>query len=543
MPPCEANCPAGEPIRTIISLIQDSQFEEALENIKTENPFSGTCGRVCFHTCEAQCNRNEYDEGIAITAIERAASDYARTAKVKRLAKKDDTGKRVAIIGSGPAGMTCAYFLALLGHAVTVFEALPVPGGIPRVGIPEYRLPKDVVDKEIDQVVELGINIRTGTQVGRDISFQDVVEEHDACLIATGAHKSLSLDIPGEDSEGVILGLDFLKGITLEREASLETRVAVIGGGNVAIDAARTAKRLGTPEVQIVCLESKEIMPAYQTEVEGAEKEGISILYQTMPVQIHRTGKQVDRLECIKVAGGSRDEKGWFEWPKKIEGTNFTISAGSIIVAIGGAVDTAFLPDAIEKSGRLIRVDYLGRTSMAGVYAAGDATTAPGSVVEAIGSGKRAALGIDIFLKGADERQIIRGVMRGANCAISMEKYLAEDYTAKNGSLVSFADLNVNYFVKSSREQLPQLAVSARGSNFGEVNLGLSREAAIVEAERCFRCGHCNLCENCYIFCPDIAIIFDDKMSSFTINRDVCKGCGICIVECPCNAISWEDGS
>lgn len=542
MPPCEANCPAGEPIQTSLSPIQHGLFEQALQNIRMENPFPGICGRVCFHPCEARCNRNEYDEGTAINALERAAFDYAKMDKVKRPAAKGKTGKRVAIIGSGPAGMTCAYFLALLGHGITVLEASPLPGGIPRIGIPEYRLPKDVVDKEIERVSELGIDVRTNMAVGKDIGFQDVMKEYDACFIAIGAHKSIRLDIPGEDSEGVIPGLEFLKGIALGSKAGLGSRVAVIGGGNVAIDAARTAKRLGAQEVQIFCLESREIMPAYGEEVEEAEKEGISILCQTMPVQIHSTGKRVDKLECVKVSGGKRDEKGWLEWPRKVEGTNFMIGADSIIVAIGEAVEAPFLSDVVEMCGPLIKVDYLGRTSIAGVYAGGDATMVRGSVVEAIGSGKRAALGIDIFLKRSDERQIVNSVKKGENGAISMEKYLSGDYIPGNDSLTTFADLNINYFCRSPRAQACQSSISDRVSNFNEVNLGLSKEAAIAEAERCFHCGNCDLCENCYIFCPDIAVTFDDKICSFTIDRNLCKGCGICIAECPRNAISWEDG-
>ncbi|MBU2609149.1 MAG: FAD-dependent oxidoreductase, partial [Chloroflexi bacterium] len=381
MPPCEANCPAGEPIHTTTLMVQDGRFEEALENIRAENPFPGICGRVCFHPCEADCNRNEFDEGIAANAIERAAFDFALADKLNQPTLRDKSGKRVAIIGSGPAGMSCAYFLALLGHEITVFEASPVPGGIPRIGIPEYRLPGEVVDREINQIVELGIEIRTSTSVGKDIPFQDITSEYDACFIAVGAHGAMKLNIPGEDGPGVIPGLDLLKDIALGKEHSIGSRVLVIGGGNVAIDAARTARRIGAKEVQIICLESRETMPAYQEEVEEAEREGISILNQTMPVQIHRTGKQLNKIECLKVTGGSRDEKGWLQWPEKNEGTNFMIEADSVIIAIGSSVATPFLPDNVEMSGPLIKVDDLGRTSVPRVYAGGDATTVPGSVV------------------------------------------------------------------------------------------------------------------------------------------------------------------
>jgi len=543
MPPCEANCPAGEPVQTTTLLVQDGRFEEALENIRAENPFPGICGRVCFHPCEADCNRNEFDEGIAANAIERAAFDFALADKLTQPTPRDKSGKRVAIIGSGPAGMSCAYFLALLGHEITVFETSPVPGGIPRIGIPEYRLPGDVVDREINQIAQLGIEIRTSTGVGKDIAFQDITGEYDACFIAVGAHGAMKLNIPGEDVPGVIPGLDFLKDIALGKKPDLGSRVVVIGGGNVAIDAARTARRMGAEEVKIICLESREIMPAYQEEVEEAEREGISILYQTMPVQIHHAGKPLDKIECIKVTGGSRDEKGWLQWPEKSAGTNFMIEADSIIVAIGSSVEASFLPDDIEMSGPLIKVDYFGRTSLPGAYAGGDATTMPGSVVEAISSGKRAAIGIDTMLTGGDEKHLMEGIRKGKNGAISMAKYMVADYTPDYDGLVTLADLNVNYFSRSPRAQASQMPVSNRVSDFKEVNLGLPREAAIAEAERCFHCGNCNLCENCYIFCPDIAISLDDETHSFIIDRTLCKSCGICIKECPRNALSWEDGS
>lgn len=541
-PPCEANCPAGHAIQETISLVKDNRFEEALQNIKAENPFPGVCGRVCFHPCEEHCNRNEYDEGVAIHALERSAFDYGNN--VKKLVKREKTGKKVAIIGSGPAGMSCAYFLAILGHDVTIYEALSVPGGIPRVGIPEYRLPRDVADREINQIIELGIEVRTNTEVGKDVYLEDIMREYDACFIATGAHRSMKLNISGEDSKGVISGLEFLKGVALGRKVNLGAKVVVIGGGNVAIDAARTAKRLGVQEVCIVCLESRKIMPAYWTEVEGAKREGIKILHQTMPVQIHSNSntKQVDRLECMKVRGGKRDRIGWLKWPKPIEGTNFVVNVDTIIVAIGATLDVPFLPNTIEMEDRLIKVDYLGRTSVAGIYAGGDATMPAGSVVEAIGSGKRAALGIDIFLRRSDEKQVVKGVGRGENGAVSMSKYLARDYTGENASVVSFADLNTEYFPKSPRAQLPELPATARFSNFDEVSLGLSRTKAVEEAERCFHCGRCNLCKKCYIACPIEVIkpVTEAGYVAININKEYCGSCGVCIKECPCGVISWE---
>lgn len=540
MPPCEANCPAGEAIQMSISLIQSNRFEEALENIKAENPFPGICGRVCFHPCETHCNRNEFDEGVATNTLERAVFDYANANALRKPIKKVKTGRKVAIIGSGPAGMTCAYFLAILGHDVTVFEALSVLGGIPRVGIPAYRLPRDVVDREIREIIDLGIKVRTNTEVGKDTPFEDIVGKYDACFIATGACRSTSLNIPGESSNGVILGLDFLKDIAFGREVDLGARVAVIGGGNTAVDAARTAKRLGAEEVSIIYRRSIKEMPAFSKEVKVAEKEGIKILYLTMPVQIYSNGNRVEKLEYMKTRLGRREKDGRRR-PEPVEGTNFMVDVDTIISAIGETLEVPFLPGAIKMEGALIKVDYLCRTSMAGIYAGGDATTLSRSVVEAIASGKRAALGIDILLTGTDEK-IFTALQKAGGGAISMNRYLAGDYRGNDSSVVSFKDLNTEYFSKSSRARMAELPAATRASNFDEVSSGLSKMQAMEEAERCFRCGHCNLCENCYIFCPDVAITFDERAFSFAINRQLCTRCGICIEECPRDVISWEGG-
>jgi 2-oxoacid:acceptor oxidoreductase gamma subunit (pyruvate/2-ketoisovalerate family) len=538
--PCEANCPAGQEIRKTISLLQSGQFGEALKTMRDENPFPGMCGRVCFHPCETKCNRSKYDDEIAISALERAAFDYGYTSRVTKRKGKEKTGKKVAIIGSGPAGMSCAYFLALLGHNVTIFEALPVLGGIPRVAIPEYRLPKDVVDKETGQVIELGIDVRMNTEVGKDVSFEYVMKKNDACFIAAGAHRSMKLNIPGEDSEGVVFGLEFLKEVTSGRKSELGARVVVIGGGNVAIDAARTAKRLGAREICILCLESRTTMPAYQTEVEAATREGIKILHRAMPVQIIHNGKQVTGLECSKVKGGKRDKTGWLKWPQKINGADFTLRTDMVIVAIGAYVEVPFISNIIAMNGRLIDVDYLGRTSTLGVYAGGDATMVGGSVVEAIGSGKRAALGIDIYLKGTDDKQIVRTVKNTGDGAICMGKYLTGEHGNGHIGIVSFEDLNPIYFSRLARAQTSEVSPARRISNFDEVNLALSEREVIEEANRCFYCGRCNFCENCYIFCPEVAITLDEKTHFFTVNHDSCKRCGICIEECPRTAISWK---
>jgi 2-oxoacid:acceptor oxidoreductase gamma subunit (pyruvate/2-ketoisovalerate family) len=524
--PCEVNCPAGHRIQKTISLIQENRLEEALENIRTENPFPGICGRACFHPCQSKCNRNEYDEGVAISALERAVFDHADMKKVRKPVKREKTGKTVAIIGSGPAGLTAAYFLALLGHEVTIFEALPVLGGIPRAWIPEYRLPKDVVDREVKQIIELGIHVRANTEVGRDIPFEDIMNQHDACLIATGAHKSMALDIPGESNDGVISGLEFLKRVTFGGKVDLGPRVAVIGGGNTAIDAARTAKRLGAQEILVIYRRTSEEMPAHREDVGEAESEGIKILYLTIPIKIEWKGKQVGRLECVKTIVGERGPNGQWRF-QKIEGSNFIMEINTIIVATGGNLDISFLPPMVKMNGPLIQVDNLGRTSVKGLYAGGDATTSSRSIVEAIASGQRTASGIALFLDGHVKPEF--------GLTPQGEKH-NEKFEGRG--IASFSDLNLRYFLKSPRVQIPVLAVPERVHNFNEISLGFSRDEVMQEAARCFQCGQCTLCENCYIFCPDIAITFDEKERSFTIRHDLCKNCGICIEECPCGVIS-----
>lgn len=538
-PPCEMRCPASHGIQRTTSLIQEDRFEDALENVKSENPFPGMTGRVCFHPCEAACNANEYHQGIAINALERAVSDLADPGKVKSPFKKASTGKKVAVIGGGPAGMTSAYFLTLLGHQVTVFEALPYLGGIPRVGIPAHRMPRDVVDKEMAEVIGLGVEVRTNTRVGKDVHFDHILKNYDACLVAAGAHRSLKVDVPGEEGEGVMAGLDFLKKVALGERVDLGRRVAIIGGGNTAVDAARSAKRLGAQEVTILYRRTLEEMPAYREEVEAAEREGIKIVYLTMPVKIHWHGERLDKLECMKTRLGEPDADGRRR-PLRVEGSNFMLAVDKVITATGETLDISFLPEGIEMDGALIKVDELGRASMLSVFAAGDAANTSWNVSEAIGSGKRAAIGIDLNLRGRDGQEIAEAIREAKSRAVSMERYLNGDLPVVDGAVVSFSDLKVHSFSKAPRVRLHESPAPERTNNFEEVRMGLSRSQATGEATRCFQCGHCNLCGNCFIFCPDTAIGYEEENARLAINHGLCKGCGICIHECPRDAIGWE---
>jgi NADPH-dependent glutamate synthase beta subunit-like oxidoreductase len=339
----------------------------------------------------------------------------------------------------------------------------------------------------------------------------------------------VKLNIPGEEGDRIISGLEFLKKVTLGEKIALGPKVAVIGGGNTAIDAARTAKRLGVQESLVIYRRSSEEMPAYRGEVEEAEAEGIKILYQTMPVKIECNGKKTSKLECVKTSLGEKDKDGRRR-PEKIEGTNFTLEVDTIIVAVGETLNVPFLPNVVKTNGPLIEVDGLGRTSVQGIYAAGDATTFSRSIVEAIAGGKRAALGITEFLNICEKDEIAKNPQR--------EERGAESAQAEGGRTASFSDLDMKYFSKSPRIQMATLSAPTRVHNFDEISLGFSRVEAIQEAGRCFQCGRCTLCENCYIFCPDLAVTFDENVHSFTINRDICKKCGICIEECPSGVVS-----
>jgi len=532
--PCEVECPAGVPVREIVTWVRQGKIHKALVALKAENPLPGISGRACFHPCETACNRNEFDEAVAINALERTVADRARNVvQVKKPRRTYGNHKKVAVIGSGPAGLSCAYFLQMMGHRVTVFEALPVAGGIPRVGIPCYRLPRDVVNQQIKNVIDTGIELRTGMEVERTL-FEKIMATYDACFVATGAHQSTRLKIPGEESPGVMSGLEFLKRVALGEQATVRERVGVIGGGNTAVDAARTAKRLGAKEVSIIYRRSQEEMPAHKEEVAQAKEEGVSIEYLAAPVRIHGSGRRINHLECVQMAllDTHEREDGRRE-VRPIEGSTFTMNVEGVITAVGEGIHVPFLPDTIRKNGSLVKVDIFGRTSLRVLYAGGDVATVSRSIAHAIGSGKRAAIGIDLFFKGKD----------GAEKEYrSIAAYLSRNDTKDVPKIVSVSDLNLHYFRKASKTSSKMLSPETRAAHFNEVNGGLSKNEAIKEAERCFRCGTCVSCGNCYIFCPDIAVHFDESMALPTMSQDVCKACGICINECPHGVIEWGKG-
>lgn len=538
-PPCNNSCPAGEDVEGYIYLAGKKRYKEAWSLIKEENPFPGVCGRVCMHPCQNACNREEFDKAININAVERFLADHALKQGYRVSFKKRKKKERVAIVGSGPAGLTCAYHLTRMGYQVTVFEALPVPGGMLRVGIPDYRLPKRVLEEEIDSILELGVQIQTNAKIDREI-FEKKLKDFNAIFISTGNHKSINLRIPGDDSSGVISGLSFLKDMHIGVKVHVEKRVAVIGGGNTAIDAARSALRLGAKPF-ILYRRTTEEMPAIESEVMETEKEGIKIFYLTSPIRVISQNGRVEKLECVKNRLGPPDGSGR-RIPIEIKDSRFFIEVDNVISAIGEVPDLSFLPEGIDIKNQLLVTNEGLATLKKGVFAGGDVTSPLRSVAHAIGSGKRAAISIDRYLQGKGLEDIIDTIQIGDGVSLSMRKYLQRDNLSSRRSLeiVRFRNLNLDYFEHQTRQEMNTLCTEEKVSSFEEVNIGFQAETALHEAKRCFNCGVCNLCDNCSIFCPDMAVIKQSDRDQNTIDYDHCKGCGICVEECPRDAMYME---
>jgi 2-oxoacid:acceptor oxidoreductase delta subunit (pyruvate/2-ketoisovalerate family) len=512
LPPCNDACPAHEKIQGYMELVKQKKYLEGYELIIKDNPFPSITGRVCFHPCESACNRKEYDEALGVHNVERFLGDYGLK-KAKREKPVTEIGKQIAIVGSGPAGLSCAYFLAKMGYRVTIFEHFSLPGGMLRVGIPSYRLPKAILDKEIKKLEALGVKIKTNNTLGKNITLDELRNSFDGVFIATGAHESRNLGVPNEEVKGVYSGLEFLAQINLGKRPRIGKEVLVVGGGNTAIDAARSALRLGA-QPKILYRRTRQEMPAVADEVVEAENEGIPIHFLVAPVKVIKSKGHATKLECQKMKLGAPDASGRRR-PVPVKGSNFRISCDSIISAIGEQIDLTCLTEDIKNTGWSIAADEWGRTSVANVFAAGDCVTGPKMVVDAIGAGKRVALAIDSYLSGKE---------------IKIEP---------KPELAQFANLNLAYFELAPRNTMPSLIIKERKKNFKEVHLGYNEPSTNTEAERCFSCGVCNKCENCFVFCPDLAVMKTED--NYEFDYDFCKGCGVCAYECPRYAISMEE--
>jgi len=493
--PCKITCPAHIPVQGYVALIAQGKFKEALELIRNSGvPFVGTLGRVCYHPCETNCKRGEWDEPVAICALKRFAYDAGK--------ETEDHGpatirwaERVAIVGAGPAWLTAAYELMRKGYRVTILDALPVAGGMLATGIPSYRLPRQVLAEEIDYVCSMGAELRLNTPVGRDggPSLEDLRREFDAVFLAVGAHGSSKLSCPGEDLPGVYQALPFLRELNLNQSgpsgglAQLGRRVAVIGGGNSAIDAARCALRLGA-DVQLIYRRSRVEMPAAPWEVSAAEEEGVRLTFLAAPVQVLEKNGRVSGIQCVRMELGEPDASGRRR-PVPVPGSEFVVEVDSVIAAIGQTVESEGL--GVEtKWGRVVVDDLTLETSVKGVFAGGDAVLGPASVVEAIGSGIEAAESIHRYLRGEDLRQ------------------------GRERAYPRPTDIDFRPFrpvQPAGRARMAELPPSERVSGFPEVELGFTPEQAIAEAQRCLSCAVCSECLQCVTACQRGAIRHDDR--------------------------------
>jgi len=472
LPPCRLACPAGCDARGYLSLILGTRYDDALRLIRETVPFPATIGRICPHPCEEACRRNVVDTPAAICALKRFAADNATDAAALP-EKEKPSGKRIAIIGSGPAGLSAAYFLALGGHSVTIFEAREKPGGMLRYGIPEYRLPKKILDHEIALIERLGVSIHCGVRIGESSTIPQLLERgHDAVLVAVGAQRNRRMCIAGEDNKGVLSGIDFLADVAGGRAPRLGSSVIVVGGGDTAIDAARTSLRLGAEKVRIVYRRSREEMPASSEEISTAEEEGIEIKYLTLPLKIARADGQL-QIACSRMALGEPDESGRRK-PIPIPGSEHAIPCDSIIMAIGQSVDTSVLngsglpPTDHERVGA---AESTLQTGVDAVFAAGDCVTGPDIAVSAVAAGRRAAVAIDSFLRTGKPAALPQpfSPVRRENKDILPDEYSGEE--------------------KIPRATPARLTLAGRKRNFTEVEKTIEEEDALRESYRCLECG------------------------------------------------------
>jgi len=480
LPPCRTACPAGVNAQGYVALISQGRYKEALEVLRRTMPFAGVCGRVCTHPCESACERGKVDEPIAIRTLKRFMADQELKAGREKAEPVELTHEeRVAVVGSGPAGIGCAYDLIRLGYPVTVFEAAPEAGGLLRYGIPEYRLPNAIVDDELAYVQELGVEIKTNSPVS---SLDDLFKEgYKAVFLAVGAGVGQTMGIPGEDAKGVYDALSFLWQANAGEKVEIGKKVVVVGGGNSAIDAARMASRKGA-EVAIVYRRSRKEMPADAAEVDEADNEGIAINILTNPVQVLTSGGKVTGVECLKMELGEPDDSGRRR-PVPIEGSEFTVEADTVIMAIGQRVDQAMVPGDLgyTRWGTLTVDEETLATGIDGVFAAGDAVTGPDTVIGAVAGGKEAAISIDRYLRGED---------------------MKADRPKKRASV---EDVDKKGIKKHARQQQTMLEVEKRDAT-AEVEFGFDEEAAVLEAKRCLNCGVCSECMACVPACEAKAI-------------------------------------
>jgi 2-oxoacid:acceptor oxidoreductase delta subunit (pyruvate/2-ketoisovalerate family) len=505
LPPCNAQCPAGEDIQGWLYHAESGDYEAAWRHLTRDNPFPAIMGRVCYHSCEGVCNRGQLDQAVGINSVERFLGDEALKRGWGFDPPASESGKQVLVVGAGPSGMSAAYHLRRLGHAVTVIEAGPLMGGMMRFGIPKYRLPREVLDGEMQRIVAMGVQVQLGTKVD-DVARTMREGGFDAAFLAVGAHIAKRAYIPAKDSSRILDAVSVLRSMEGEERPLLGRRVVVYGGGNTAIDVARTARRLGATDAVIVYRRTRAQMPAHDEEVEEALQEGVMVKWLST---IQREDGGVLTIEKMALDDQGRPQPtGEFE----------TLQADSLVLALGQDVDLSLLdgiPDLKREDG-VVQVDEHMMTSHPGLFAGGDMVPAERNVTVAVGHGKKAARHIDAWLRGTT---------------------LAPP---PKHAPATFDRLNPWYYSDAPKTVRPQLDLARRTSSFDEVQGGLTEDNALFEARRCLSCGNCFECDNCYGVCPDNAVIKLGPGKRFAFNYDYCKGCGVCVAECPCGAIEMR---
>ncbi|NLD49436.1 MAG: FAD-dependent oxidoreductase, partial [Clostridiaceae bacterium] len=578
--PCVMTCPANIDIQSYLRHVGNGNFEAAIRTIKDNNPFPVVCGRVCPHTCESECRRNLVDSPVAINYVKRFAADWDMENGPWIPEKKQETGKKIAIVGAGPSGLSAAYYSAINGHDVTVFERQPHAGGMMRYGIPEYRLPKATLDKEIDIMRKLGVKIMTGKALGTHISLEDLNKDFDAVYLAIGSWRATPMHIEGENLEGVWLGIQYLEQETKGMDINLGDKVVVIGGGNTAIDCARTALRKGAKSVKLIYRRTREEMPAQSYEVEEALREGVEMLFLMAPNKIVSNGGK-KTLHCIEMVLGEPDRSGRRR-PVPVEGSDILIEADTIIGAIGQSTNTQFLyndlPVKLNKWGDIEINGHTLQTSETRIFAGGDCVTGPATVIQAVAAGRHAADAMNSFLE--------KGYVHEE----------AEDYSCSRGSMEDLPKWEFEEMPKIPRAKMPEISISQRNHNFKEVELGYTEEMAREEARRCLKCGckarfdcdlrkeahnhnieyvnpvherpylpivddhpfiirdhnKCISCGRCIAACaeiegPDVLSFYTKHgrmlvgtKSGLPLQETDCVSCGQCVNACPCGALEYR---
>jgi NADPH-dependent glutamate synthase beta subunit-like oxidoreductase len=509
LPPCNHACPAGENIQAWLYEAEEGGegYERAWRKLVEDNPFPAIMGRVCYHPCETDCNRAQLDESVGINSVERFLGDEAIKQGWSFDPPPEPSGKRVLVVGAGPSGLSAAYHLTRFGHRVTIHEAGPMAGGMMRFGIPKYRLPRDVLDAEVKRILELGVELRLNTKVTN-------VEESmkgggfDAAFLAVGAHIGKRAYVPAGEAAHILDAVSLLESMEGEEKPLLGRRVVVVGGGNTAMDAARTAKRLGATDAVVVYRRTRERMPAHEFEVEEAEEEGVMMRWLETIKQVAGGKAIVEKMEL--------DETGFPQPTGELE----ELEADSVILALGQEADLSLLEgvSGIEVEDGVVKVGDNMMTGHTGIFAGGDMVPAERTVTVGIGHGKNAARNIDGWLRGRPYRH------------------------PPQHELATFDKLNTWYYADAPRTVQPKLESERRRGTFDEVVKGLDEGNALYEARRCLSCGNCFSCDNCYGVCPDNAVLklseaAEANVNGYEIELDFCKGCGLCVAECPCGAI------